>query len=155
MKAQMIKAAGGAFVPLDDTTAEALKKFRNGEQYEIEIKEARNPQFHRKVFAFFKFCFDHWAADKTEWRYFDERTQFEAFRKDLTILAGFKDVYWSINAKEGKPAEARFVAKSLAYGNMDQDEFERCYQALITAAIQHIFQGCDDRTAEQLYSFFW
>ncbi len=149
MKAQMIKAAGGAFVPLDDTTAEALKKFRNGEQYEIEIKEARNPQFHRKVFAFFKFCFDHWAADKTEWQYFDERTQFDVFRKNLTVLAGFKDVSYTIDGR------VRVEAKSLAFANMTQDEFERCYQALITAAIQHIFQGCDDRTAEQLYSFFW
>lgn len=55
----------------------------------MEIKKARNPAFHRKVFAFFKFCFDHWAADKTEWEHFDERKQFDTFRKHLTVLAGF------------------------------------------------------------------
>ena len=101
MQLEMLKMAGGMLAPLDDMQAEALMKFKTGEQYQVEIKQVRNPAFHRKVFAFFKFCFDHWAADKTEWRYFDERTQFEAFRKDLTILAGFKDVCWSINAKEG------------------------------------------------------
>ncbi|EIG27033.1 DUF1367 family protein [Haemophilus paraphrohaemolyticus] len=156
MQLEMLKMAGGMLVPLDDMQAEALMKFKTGEQYQVEIKQVRNPAFHRKVFAFFKFCFDHWAADKTEWRYFDERTQFEAFRKDLTILAGFKDVCWSINAKEGKPVEARFVAKSLSYGNMEQDEFERCYSALINAAMQNIFKGCnDERILDRLYAFFY
>ncbi|WP_427834799.1 DUF1367 family protein [Actinobacillus pleuropneumoniae] len=150
MKAQMIKTAGGALVPLDDEQAEALKKFRNGEQYEIEIKLSRNPQFHRKVFAFFKFCFDHWAADKTDWRYFDERTQFDVFRKNLTVLAGFKDVSYTIDGR------MRVEAKSLAYGNMEQDEFERCYNSLINAAMKHIFKGCNDQQIlDRLYAFFY
>ena len=156
LKIQVIKLQGGVLAPLDELESEELKSLKNGEQYEIEIIRTRNPAFHRKVFAFFKFCFNHWAADKTEWRYFDERTQFEAFRKDLTILAGFKDVCWSINAKEGKPVEARFVAKSLSYGNMEQDEFERCYSALINAAMQNIFKGCnDERILDRLYAFFY
>ena len=149
MKVQMIKSAGGAFVPVDDMQAEALKKFRNGEQYEIEIKLSRNPQFHRKVFAFFKFCFDHWSADKTEWQFQDEQAQFDTFRKNLTVLAGYFDKTYTIKG------DVRIEPKSLAYGNMEQDEFERCYQALITAAIKNIFQGCDRQTEEQLYAFFW
>ena len=149
MKVQMIKSAGGVFVPLDDEQAETLKKFRNGEQYEIEIKLSRNPQFHRKVFAFFKFCFDHWSADKTEWQFQDEQAQFDTFRKNLTVLAGYFDKTYTIKG------DVRIEPKSLAYGNMEQDEFERCYQALITAAIKNIFQGCDRQTEEQLYAFFW
>ena len=145
----MIKSAGGVFVPLDDEQAETLKKFRNGEQYEIEIKLSRNPQFHRKVFAFFKFCFDHWSADKTEWQFQDEQAQFDTFRKNLTVLAGYFDKTYTIKG------DVRIEPKSLAYGNMEQDEFERCYQALITAAIKNIFQGCDRQTEEQLYAFFW
>jgi len=148
MLIEMIKTPDG-FVPGDEIHETALQKFQNGGMYEVEVKRTRNPQFHRKVFAFFKFCFDHWAADKTEWRYFDERTQFDVFRKNLTVLAGFKDVSYTIDGR------MRVEAKSLAYGNMEQDEFERCYQALITAAIKNIFQGCDRQTEEQLYAFFW
>ena len=70
MQLEMLKMAGGMLAPLDDMQAEALMKFKTGEQYQVEIKQVRNPAFHRKVFAFFKFCFDHWAADKTKWRYF-------------------------------------------------------------------------------------
>ena len=46
-------------------------------------------------------------------------------------------------------------AKSLAYGNMEQEEFERCYNALIKAAIKHIFAGTDDQNVwNQLQGFF-
>ncbi|MCL7721921.1 DUF1367 family protein [Actinobacillus pleuropneumoniae] len=149
MKAQMIKSAGGAFVPLDDMQAEALKKFRNGEQYEIEIKLSRNPQFHRKVFAFFKFCFDHWSADKTEWQFQDEQAQFDTFRKNLTVLAGYFDKTYTIKG------DVRIEPKSLAYGNMEQAEFERCYNSLINAAMKHIFNVCDDpQILDRLYAFF-
>lgn len=145
----MLKGAGGAFVPADEMYLPALQTFKNGEIYEVEIKRARNPQFHRKVFAFFKFCFEHWSADKTEWKYFDERKQFETFRKHLTVLAGFKDVSYTIDGR------VRVEAKSLSYGNMDQDEFEQCYSALINAAIKHIFQGTtDENIINQLYAFF-
>lgn len=150
MKVQMIKSAGGAFVPLDDEQAETLKKFRNGEQYEIEIKLSRNPQFHRKVFAFFKFCFDHWSADKTEWQFQDEQAQFDTFRKNLTVLAGYFDKTYTIKG------DVRIEPKSLAYGNMEQSEFERCYNSLINAAMKHIFKGCNDQQIlDRLYAFFY
>ena len=150
MKAQMIKSSGGAFVPLDDMQAEALKKFRNGEQYEIEIKLSRNPQFHRKVFAFFKFCFEHWSADKTEWQFQDEQAQFDTFRKNLTVLAGYFDKTYTIKG------DVRIEPKSLAYGNMEQSEFERCYNSLINAAMKHIFKGCNDQQIlDRLYAFFY
>lgn len=149
MKVEMVKMQGGTFCPVDENQAEVLKKFRNGEQYEVEIKLTRNPQFHRKVFSFFKFCFEHWAADKTDWKYFDERKQFDTFRKHLTVLAGFKDVSYTIDGL------VRVEAKSLSYGNMEQDEFEQCYNALINAALKHIFGNTTDQNIiNQLYAFF-
>lgn len=148
-KYQMMKLPGGVLSPASEADEESLKRFKNGEQYEIEIKLTRNPQFHRKVFAFFQFCFQHWAADKTEWKYFDERTQFDKFRKDLTIMAGFCHKIYNING------ELRLEAQSLSYGNMDQDEFERCYNALINAAMRTVFKGCDDPfVIDRLYAFF-
>ena len=150
LKIQVIKLQGGVLAPLDELESEELKSLKNGEQYEIEIIRTRNPAFHRKVFAFFKFCFNHWAADKTEWRYFDERTQFDTFRKNLTVLAGYKVASYTIDGR------MRVEAQSLSYGNMEQDEFERCYSALINAAMQNIFKGCnDERILDRLYVFFY
>jgi hypothetical protein len=147
MKINLIKHPGG-FAAADDNEADRIKKFKNGEMYEGEFKLVRNPAFHRKMFAFFNFCFHHWSADKTDWQYFDEPKQRETFRKNLTVLAGFKDVTYTIDGR------ARVEAKSLAYGNMDQEEFEQCYNAIIQAAITNVFQGADQNTINQLYSFF-
>ncbi|OOF72394.1 hypothetical protein BKG91_09485 [Rodentibacter caecimuris] len=148
-KFQMTKLPGGTFVPANETEAEALQKFRNGEQYEIEIKQVRNPAFHRKVFAFFNFCFEHWSVDKTEWQYFDERKQFDTFRKHLTVLAGFYETTYNIKG------DVRIEAQSLSYGNMEQDEFEKCYSALINAALKNIFGNTtDENVINQLYAFF-
>lgn len=150
MKIPMIKNAGGVFCPADEMYLPVLQGFKNGELYNVEIKKTRNPAFHRKVFSFFKFCFDHWSADKTDWKYFDEKKQFDTFRKHLTVLAGFKDVTYNLDGG------LRVEAQSLSYANMEQDEFESCYKALIRAAISNIFNNTkDENVINQLYAFFW
>ncbi|MDG6894543.1 DUF1367 family protein [Volucribacter amazonae] len=147
---QMIKMAGGVFAPAYEMEAESLKALANNEQYEVEIKRSRNPAFHRKVFAFFNFCFEHWSAERTELRFQDEKAQFDTFRKHLTVLAGFRTVTYKING------EFRVEAKSLSYANMEQEEFEQCYSALINAALVHIFANTqDEKIINQLYAFFW
>ena len=150
LKIQVIKLQGGVLAPLDELESEELKSLKNGEQYEIEIIRTRNPAFHRKVFAFFKFCFNHWVVDKTEWEHFDERKQFDTFHKHLTVLAGFYESTYNIKG------DLRIEAQSLSYGNMEQAEFESCYKALISAAIKHIFNDTtDENILNQLYAFFW
>ncbi|MBE5254540.1 DUF1367 family protein [Mixta mediterraneensis] len=149
MQIEMIKSAGGVFVPAFDHDLPRLAKFKNGEQYTLEAKLTRNPAFHRKAFALFNFCFQHWAADRAGLEHADEATQFDRFRKDLTILAGFYEQTVRLNG------EIRTEAKSLAYANMEPDEFERCYSALVNAAIKHVFAGTKDQNIiNQLYSFF-
>jgi len=145
MKFDMIKMPGGLFAPASDTEAEALERFKTGEQYQVDIKLPRNPAFHRKTFAFFNFCFAHWKSDR---EFLDERGQFNFFREDLTVKAGFYDPFYNFKN------EVTLKAKSLAYENMDQETFEQHYNALINAALEHIFVGADRNTESQLMSFF-
>ena len=63
MKINIIKQYGGVLVPASDMDSEKLTKFLTGEMYVIDIKLTRNPAFHRKVFAFFNFCFEHWEGE--------------------------------------------------------------------------------------------
>ncbi|WP_446470611.1 DUF1367 family protein [Xenorhabdus stockiae] len=148
MEIQMVKSPGGVFVPAFEHDLLRLTKFKNGEMYTADIKLTRNPAFHRKMFAFFKFCFEHWSADKAGLDCMDEHSQFTRFRKDLTILAGFYEQTVRLNG------EIRTEAKSLSYANMEPDEFERCYSAMINAALRHIFRGCNQITENRLLSFF-
>lgn len=141
----MIKEAGGVFRPVNDMEYEKTVKFKTGEQYSVEIKLARNPAFHRKVFAFFNFCFEYWKGDN---EFQSESKQFDIFRQHLTCLAGFYDQYSNIHG------EVRIEAKSLAFSSMNQEEFEECYNALIRAALKHVFPGADVGIENQLMNFF-
>ena len=146
MKIEVIKHPGGVFSPANDMEFEKTVKFKTGEQYQVEIKLHRRPEFHRKVFAFFNFCFYHWKSDRV---FIDETGQFDVFRKNLIVLAGFYDEYFNLKG------EVRIEAKSLSFGSMSQEEFELCYSALINAAIRTIFKDLNDSTIEnQLLSFF-
>lgn len=149
MKVTFIKLHGGVLSPINEIEAERLKRFKNGEAYEVDIPLTRSPSFHRKVMAFFGFCFAHWCADRAGLENMDEHSQFDRFRKDLTILAGFYVQTVRLNG------EVRTEAQSLAYASMDQEKFERVYKALINAAIRHVFAGTTDPTIlNRLQSFF-
>ncbi len=146
MKLNVEKLPGSRLVAYDDYAVDKLNKFKTGEVYEVEIKLTRNPQFHRKVFAFFQFCFSHWKGDN---EFQNESKQFDVFRQNLTVLAGFYESFYNIKG------EARVEAKSLSYGSMGQAEFEECYSALINAAIKHIFAGSNDEILyNRLLGFF-
>lgn len=149
MQIDLVKHPGGVFSPANETDLERLQRFKNGETYTAEIKLTRNPSFHRKVMAFFGFCFEHWSAELAGLEHMDEHSQFDRFRKDLTILAGFYVKTVRLNG------DIRVEAQSLAYANMEQEKFERVYSALINAAIKHVFSGTKDKEIlNRLQSFF-
>lgn len=140
-----MKHAGGVLIPVNDMELEKLNRFKSGEQYQVEIKLTRNPHFHRKVFAFFNFCFEHWSSDM---EFVSESMQFDLFRQNLTVLAGFHNQFHKIGGG------IRIEAKSLSFSSMTQEEFEECYNALIQAAMNHIFDGSDQDIYNKLAGFF-
>jgi len=145
LKINFTKLHGGVLVPFDDMEADRMSKFRTNEVYDVEIKKTRNPQFHRKMFAFFKFCFNYWASDK---EFIDEQGQFEVFRNQLTCLAGFYNEYYKLDGS------VRIEAKSLSYANMEPEEFEKCYKAVIQAALKHLFPAGCGVDENRLLDFF-
>ena len=145
MKINVKKLPGGVLSPMSDIDAEALNGFKTGETYEIDIKRSRNPAFHGKTFAFLHFCFQHWQSDR---EFMDESAQFELFRKQLTVLAGY---YNQLHHIDGS---FRLEAKSLSYGSMEPEDFEKFYNAAIQAAMKHIFLTTDEQTFNKLMSFF-
>ncbi|WP_256891931.1 DUF1367 family protein [Rodentibacter pneumotropicus] len=150
MKIPMIKNAGGIFCPADDMYLDKLKRLENGGLYEIELKKINNPRLHRKLFAFFKFCFDHWTAENSDLEFADEVKQFNHFRKRLTILAGFFDEYVDFDT-----GEISREAQSLKFDEMDDIERGECLSAVINAALKHVFGNTtDENVINQLYAFF-
>ena len=147
MKIQMIKEPGGIFRPVSDMEYEKTTKFKTGELYDVDVKLSRNPAFLRKTMVFFHFCFNHWNGDNVH-KFCSETEQFDRFRKDLTILAGF---YVQTTRLDGT---LRTEAESLAFANMTEERFQECYLALIKAALKHVFHNADVNTENQIMSFF-
>lgn len=148
MKLEFVKGFGGSLSPASDLVAEKMLKFKSSDIYEVEIKRPRNSGFHGKVFKFFQFCFEYWCGNK-QTEFMDLPAQFDTFRKNLTVLAGYRVETYTIDGS------VRVEAESLSFGNMDQAEFEACYSALINAAIRHVFAGTtDEQILNRLQSFF-
>lgn len=142
------KTAGGILLPANDETAEFLTGTKTGSYFKTKITKVRNYRFHQKMFAFFNFCFAHWAGE-LDYVFMDERAQFEVFRKQLVILAGYRKPVVNLRNKK-----ISYEAESLSYDSMDEERFTQCYNALIQAAMKHIFNESDELTYNKLISFF-
>ena len=145
MKVAFVKQPGGVLVPASDIEAERLTRFKTGEVFEVDIKNSRNAAFHRKVFAFFNFCFEHWQGEQ---EFLSPTAQFDVFRANITVLAGYHDTL--INLK----GEVRIEAKSISYASMKPEQFEQFYTALVNASIKHVFHDANKDVEERLLSFF-
>ena len=142
-----MKMAGGNLSPAYDLDSEQMTKFKTGDMVEVEIKQRRNPKFHRKAFALLNFCYEHWSEDKAL-EHLDKSAQFDVFRKHLTCLAGYYDSLYNIKG------EVRIEAKSLSYGSMSANDFEQWYGALVKAALKHVFTTASVDVENKLMSFF-
>lgn len=94
-----------------------------GEMVEISIKRIRNARFHRKFFALLRVGFDAWEPDRVRYSYKGREIakNFDKFREDITILAGYYDQVFNIKG------EMSLKAKSISFAKMEEDEFERLY----------------------------
>lgn len=117
------------FMAMDD----ALDSVQPGEVITVKYRKARNPRFHRKAFALFKFLFDALPEpDSIKFRGHDvvPVKDFDTVRKELTVMAGFYEVVGRVDGS------VKLTAKSLSFASMDDEEFGRVYSALIDVGLR-------------------
>jgi hypothetical protein len=151
---QMIKVQG-CLRPAQQADADAIEKIRTGAPILAKIVQMRNPKFHARFFAMLNFAYEYFQPEVPTTRsgIVPERN-FDRFREDVTILAGFYDVVVNIKG------EARYQAKSISFGSMDELEFEKVYQSVFNVCwsrvLQHV-RGMTEAVAEntilQMQSF--
>src|SRR3990167_8342248 len=103
-------------VPLYDSDYDGKRKLKIGEVYSCEIKKERNYEFHKKFFALIKLGHENTKLEMPE----------DAYRAYVTMKAGFADVY---DLPSGKKMA---LPKSISFSNMDGDEFQKLYNAVLT-----------------------
>ena len=122
MKVQLLLRKDRSLIPTTKHDDDLLKSLHPGDRVICEIKKSRNPDFHRKAFAMLHEIFDNQ----------DTFTDFDRFREWLQIAAGI------VETIIGPDGQTYYKVKSLAFHKMDNIEFERTYQALITAACEKL-----------------
>ena len=104
-------------VPYGDEDNEEKQKLKIGETYSVEVKAARNLDFHRKYFALVSYAWEFLTEAETA----TFRTK-ENFRKYLEISAGHCVVIYHPRLQEFVE-----IPKSIAFGKMDNAEFDDLY----------------------------
>ena len=144
-----MKSTAGLLPANDETTAWLLKK-KLGSTIVAEIHEIRNAAFHRKWFALVKVGFDYWRdnVDTLEYKGKSVMPNFDRFRKDVTILAGFYEAVTNIKG------EVRLEAESLKWSKMTEERFTQLYDATIRVLLEQVFNGrrCAKWSEHQLRS---
>ena len=90
MDIMLVKTPGGALAPVDAEAREMVDKLKLGQGIQASVRRARNVRFHRKGMALFRLAYDVWEPlTPLEYKGLPVAKDFERFRKDMTILAGF------------------------------------------------------------------
>lgn len=135
-------------VPACEEASQWLSKKKLGATILVEPREMRNGAFFKKWWALVKLGYDHWSefAVTIEYRGKPVLPNFERFRKDVTILAGF---YHAVVNLKG---EVRIEADSLKWASMSEETFTKLYDATIQVFLTRIFNGkvCPHWNEEQL-----
>ena len=134
MKLLVVSTPRG-LVPLGDDDYEEKKKLKLGQTYSVEVKVARNVDFHRKYFALISYAWEFLNEQEVErFRIKDN------FRKYIEIAAGHCDVIFHPRLQEYVE-----IPKSISFGKMDNAEFSDLYRRVKDV----IFSIIGNRVSEQ------
>lgn len=143
------KGATG-LIPACEESTEWLRKKKLGATVLVDPREMRNGRFFRKWWALVKLGYDYWSECAATIQFKGQAVlpEFDRFRKDITILAGF--YHPVVNLK----GEVRIEAASLKWAKMSEEEFTKLYDATIQVMLQRVFNGtvCKSWTESELRS---
>lgn len=124
MKVHLRKNYDGSFLPADQETAEWAVKIKTGAVVYAEFKRQRNYEFHKKYFGMIHVAFQN------QEKFMDE----EMFRKTMQIMAGYFDpILFNDHVYK--------IPKSISFGSMPQEEFEKLYSSVLDVILKHFGFG--------------
>jgi len=128
----LMRTPQGYLVPADQQSADQIAKLKGGVGVKASFKKENNLQFHRKMFALANIGYDAWEPGSVEYKGQSIEKNFDQFREDITILAGF---YTASTRLDGS---IRLTAKSWSFASMNQVEREQLYSAIINVLLTRI-----------------
>ena len=140
----------GVFRGMSESDMTALDRFKIGDVMKVKPVMVRNPKFMKKFFALLNVGFDSFEP-VTEHKGQVIQKNYERFRKDVTIMAGFYTVTVDIN---GAP---KYEADSISFANMDEGTFEDLYSKVANVILEKVLTNYTrddlDNTVNQILGF--
>jgi hypothetical protein len=118
-----------------------INKLEPGEIINFEAIFPRNGRFHRKFFAMLNFAFEAWEPNRSRksYRGMPVAKNFERFRKDVVIQAGFYEQTFDLQGN------MQLEAQSISFANMDDNEFEAVYSAVVDVILNKVLTTYKNR----------
>jgi hypothetical protein len=121
-----------------------------GEVIKVEFSKPRNSAFHSKYFTLLNIGYDAFEPQAMHKGVIVEKN-FELFRKDIIIQAGFYTVTVDLNGK------LRLIADSISFASMGGDEFNELYNKSVNVILQKVLTNYTrldlDEVVEQVLRF--
>ena len=130
MKAHFVKLPNGTLAPDEPEAVEWLSHVRMGQAVSAEVKKPRNYEFHKKLFALLHYAFDVWEPPED-----GPGKNFDRFRKEIIMLAGYYDLVPSVKG------EVRAEAKSISFAKMDEVEFSKLYDSVVNVLLKWVLKN--------------
>lgn len=151
MEIVLAKAANGCLVPVDQQGIEAVSKLKLGQGVKVTMARHNNVAFHRKLFALANLAYEAWEPVEKEHKGVPITKNFDQFREDITILAGFYETRVRVNG------DIRYIAKSWSFASMPDEEKDRLFNAIINVILKHVLTNYTrddlDNVIEQVLRF--
>lgn len=126
----MNTSVGFRFAEMED--AEEAAKLKPGGVYVADIKEERNPLFHRKYMSLIRNAWEM-QGEKVRAHFHED---IDSFRKTVQIAAGFAKPVYNLSRKEWQEE-----AVSIRFDSMDETEFRDLYEKVKGVIITQFCYG--------------
>lgn len=120
-----------------------LAKIGNMERVNCNVQKIRNPQLHRKYFAFINIVWENLPEHLEE--HFPSK---DTLRKSLQMYAGHYDECVSLKGQR------ILMPRSIAYNELDELQFKELYDAVLQVVRKHIIPELDDSTINKMEEFY-
>lgn len=148
MRALFKKLPGGYLEPVGEDAEQFAASLKVGQGMWVDVTKCRNPRFHNKVLKLIRIGYEHWnpdaAPDVERIDGIVPMKDFESFRKKILILAGHCDAFYDLDGR------VSFEAKSIAFANCGELEFQKIYKNILDVVWERVMQHCKYRTPEEL-----
>ena len=137
----MYRRADGVLAPSDAAGVEYMQSLPIGRRMGVTVTQARNYEFHQKIFALLGYLYDALPRAKAQHNGQVIEQSFETFRREMVALSGH------YRADVTRRGTLRIEPQSLSYADCSQELAQQIFSDLINKALQLLGE---DQTREGL-----